>query len=107
VDELITAKDNALVLLNGGDELTLAFAMDRLPPKQPGFDREFFFYSVGWDKDSDFHVASGTTVGPLPFHGMDDQRYGSQERPAMDNDDWMRKYNTRWVGPQTLTRLSR
>ena len=107
VDELIAAKDNALVLLNGGDELTLVFAEDRIPPKPAGYDREFFFYSVGWDKDSDFHVATGTTVGPLPFHGMDDQRYGSEERPAMANDDWMNKYNTRWVGPQTLTRARR
>ena len=104
VDELITKKDNAFVLLNGGDELTLTFAADRLPPKAPGFVREFFFYSVGWDKDSDFHVERGTTVEPLPFHGMSDQLYGRQERPIIDDDWWIHKYNTRWVGPLTLSR---
>jgi hypothetical protein len=104
VDELVANKDNALVLLNGGDELTLAFAADKLPPKPAGYVRDFFFYSVGWDKDSDFHVKCGTTVQPLPWHGMDDQRYGSQERPVIDGDWWIKKYNTRWVGPLTLSR---
>src|SRR5262249_28637983 len=33
VDDLINEKDNALVLLNGGDELALSFRADRLPPK--------------------------------------------------------------------------
>jgi hypothetical protein len=67
--------------------------------------REFFLYSVGWDKDSDFHVECGTTVGPLPFHGMADQLYGKQERPAGIDDAWIEKWNTRWVGPLTLSRL--
>lgn len=104
VDELVAETDNALVLLNGGDELTLAFEAARLPPVSEGFQRSFYFYSVGWDKDSDFHVKHGATVGPLPFHGMDDQRYGQQPRPSSLDDRWMRQYNTRWVGPQTLSR---
>ncbi len=104
VAELIAAQDNALVLLNGGDELTLSFSADQLPPKPPGVTREFFFYSVGWDKDSDFHVAAGTTVEPLPWHGMDDQLYGHQPRPTFTNDAWMHKFNTRWVGQKILTR---
>jgi Flp pilus assembly protein TadD len=105
VDELLAKKDNALVLLNGGDELTLTFAANTLPPKPPGCVREFFLFSVGWDKDSDFHVECGATVGPLPFHGMADQLYGKQERPAGIDDGWIEKWNTRWVGPLTLSRL--
>ena len=54
-DELISAQDNALALLNGGDELTLRFAADSLPPKPAGAVRDFFLYTVGWDKDADFH----------------------------------------------------
>jgi hypothetical protein len=104
VDELAAKKDNALVLLNGGDELTLTFSADTLPSKPPGYVRDFFLYSVGWDKDSDFHVECGTTVGPLPFHGMADQLYGKQENPATDGNGWIEKYNTRWVGPLTLSR---
>jgi len=107
VDELIAAQDNALVLLNGGDELTLQFAAPSLPPKPAGSTRDFFFYSVGWDKDADFHCELGWQVEPLPWHGMEDQLYGKQTRPAFSNDDWMKKYNTRWVGPHTLTKRER
>ncbi|HYG35602.1 MAG TPA: FG-GAP-like repeat-containing protein [Clostridia bacterium] len=98
VDELIREKDNALVLLNGGDELSLSFASHRLPPKPAGFVRDFFLYVVGWDKDADFHVGQGWRVDPLPFLGMDDQAYGQQPRPAGLDDSWIAKYNTRWVG---------
>ena len=49
-------------------------------------------------------MARGWTVEPLPFHGMDDQRYGSQTRPAVPGDDLMEQYNTRWVGPLMLSR---
>ncbi len=105
--ELVTARDDALVLINGGDELTLRFSADRLPPKPEGFARDFFLYSVGWDKDSDFHVKTGTTVGPLPFHGMDYQRYGEETRAETEADRVMQRYNTRWVGPMTFSRKTR
>ena len=102
VDDLVAEKDNALVLLNGGDELALGFAADQLPPKPQGFERDFFLYVVGWDKDADFHVGQGWRVDPLPFLGMDDQAYGRQPRPASLDDTWRAKYNTRWVGPLVL-----
>ena len=104
VDELVRSRDNALVLINGGDELALSFKADRLPPKPAGFERNFFLHVVGWDKDADFHVGQGWRVEPLPFSGMDDQAYGRQPRPAGLNDAWMTNYNTRWVGPLTLSR---
>jgi tetratricopeptide (TPR) repeat protein len=102
VDELIAERDNALALLNGGDELTLAFPTSQVPPKQ-GM-RDFFLYSVGWDKDADFHCTRGWEVEPLPWHGMDSQKYGREPRPAFPSDTLIKKYNTRWVGPYTLTR---
>ena len=104
VDDLVRERDNALVLLNGGDELTLSFAAAAFPAKPANAVRDFFLYTVGWDKDADFHVAHGLTVGPLPWHGMDDQRYGPQRRPKFANDSWIPKYNTRWVGPYTFRR---
>jgi hypothetical protein len=69
-----------------------------------GHVREYFLYSDGWDKDSDFHVAAGTTVEPIPWHGMDDQKYGEQKRPAFPADGLMQRYNTRWVGERVLAR---
>jgi tetratricopeptide (TPR) repeat protein len=107
VDELVREQDNALALLNGGDELTLEFTAAAVPPKPAGTTRSFFFHSVGWDKDADFHCELGYQVEPLPWHGMDDQRYGREPRPAMPNDDWIRRYNTRWVGPHTVQRAAR
>jgi tetratricopeptide (TPR) repeat protein len=102
VDELVARRDDALVLLNGGDELTLLFPAAKVPPKPAGSVRDFFLYSVGWDKDSDFHVLAGTTVEPIPFTGMDDQLYGQGQQPSVDRQWWINKYNTRWVGPWTL-----
>jgi Flp pilus assembly protein TadD len=106
VDELLKEKDNALVLLNGGDELALSFQASRLPPKPEGFLREFFLYVLGWDKDADFHVGQGWRVEPLPFLGMDDQAYGHQLRRPGLNDSWITRYNTRWVGPMVLRPLT-
>ena len=102
--ELIEKRDNALALLNGGDELTLTFAANRLPPKPAGSTRDFFLYSSGWDKDADFHCKLGWLVEPLPWHGMNDQLYGKEERPVINEDWWIKKYNTRWVGPLALDR---
>lgn len=104
VDELIRSEDNALALVAGGDELTLRFAAAQLPPRADGMVRDFFFYTVGWDKDADFHCELGWQIDPLPWHGMDSQRYGHEARPKSIDDEWTRRWNTRWVGPRTLTK---
>lgn len=104
VKELLVKKDDALVILNGGDEVTLKFRAADLPAKAAGAVRDFFLFSSGWDKDADYHVEAGLTVVPLPFHGMNDQLYGREERPVIDGDWWVKKYNTRWVGPLTLSK---
>ena len=67
----------------------------------------FFLFTSGWDKDSDFHVASGTSIEPLPWHGLNDQTYATAPRPAFTNDAWMQQYNTRWVGPRILSRAAK
>ena len=76
-----------------------------MPPKPEGFAREFFLHVIGWDKDGDFHVGQGWRVEPLPFWGMDDQAYGKQPPPPR-RAAWIQKYNTRWMGPLTLNKLS-
>lgn len=105
VNELLSAKDNQLVILNGGDELTLRFDGFALPPKFGGRRRSFYLFVSGWDKDADPHVVKGQTVEPIPWHGMDGQRYGRQLRPQTLNDEWQSKYNTRWVGQFALRPL--
>jgi hypothetical protein len=106
VDELVRERDDALALICGGDELTLEFSTSKLPPKPAGAARDFFLFTSGWDKDSDYHVVTGTIIEPLPWHGMDDQTYGTAPRPQFTNDAWIQKYNTRWVGPRVLSRKS-
>ena len=105
VEELVSKRDDALVLLNGGDELALSFPAKELPAKPAGLERDFFLYVVGWDKDADVHVGRGWQVEPLPFNGLDDQAYGQQARPAGLNDAWIAKYNTRWVGQRIPHRV--
>jgi hypothetical protein len=102
VSELIASQDEGLAVINSGDELSLKFNVDSLPPKPEGSIRDFFFYADGWDKDSDFHVAKGTQVEPLPFHGMHDQLYGQEKRPQFPTDALHRKYNTRWLEGRVL-----
>lgn len=107
VSELVALRDEGLALINAGDALRLGFATNALPAKPAGFVRDFFLYADGWDKDSDFHVAAGTRVEPLPFHGMQDQRYGREERPAFPSDELHRRYNTRWVEGRVLRQTAR
>ena len=102
VSELIAERDEGLMIMNSGDELTLSFTESSLPSKPSGSIREFFLYADGWDKDSDFHVAAGDQVEPLPFHGMNDQQYRQEERPPFPSDALHRKYNTRWVAGKGL-----
>jgi hypothetical protein len=102
---LLSATDGRLAIFNTGDVVRIAFDARGLSEAPLGWRREFFLYSVGWEKDSDHHILSGNTVEPLPYHGMDDQAYGTD---AFDRSpqrarwpDWAEEYNTRWVGEQT------
>jgi tetratricopeptide (TPR) repeat protein len=101
VDDLLKKRDDALVLLNGGDELALSFDATRLPPLPQNFTRDIFLYVVGWDKDADFHVGQGWQVTPLPFSSMDDQSYGHLTPPPSLKTNWTTN-NTRWIGPVVL-----
>jgi Flp pilus assembly protein TadD len=103
VGDLLTRRDDRLVLLAGGDELALSFDAARLPPPASGMTRDFFLHVVGWDKDADFHVGQGWQLGPLPFQGMDDQAYGHEPRPGRIDDSWIKVYNTRWVDPVVVS----
>lgn len=105
VSELVASRDEGLALIHAGDELGLRFRADALPEKPEGMVRDFFLYVDGWDKDSDFHVAAGTQLEPLPFHGMEAQSYGSPVRPAFPSDALHQRYNTRWVDGRALRQV--
>lgn len=107
INELVQVQDQALAIINAGDELAVRFETESLPELKPGFERSFFLYSVGWDKDADYHVNTGLTIEPLPWTGMNDQLYGIEDRPVFDSDSLMEKFNTRWSGSHALTARDR
>lgn len=74
--DLLTQQDNQLVVLGGGDEMTVLF--DELPPVREGWTRDFLIHSIGWDKDADLNTITGYQVEPLPFVGM-------QQYPPVDD----------------------
>jgi len=102
VRELVDRSDDRLALLDGGDELALAFDANSLPAPSTGMTRDYFLHAIGWDKDADFHVGDGWKVEPLPFRGMHNQEYGHESRPPTLDDGWIQKFNTRWVGPTVV-----
>lgn len=102
VNPLLTEKDNKLAIIAAGDALTLQFDTGSLEEPDQNMKRDFFLFTSGWDKDADPHVVQGTSIDPLPWHSMDDQRYGMEHRPEFD-DEWIETYNTRWVGPRTYS----
>jgi hypothetical protein len=105
VDGLVAAEDNGVVTVAAGDELTLSFATDALPKIPAGHARRFFLWTVGWNKDADYHVAAGDRIEPLPWHGMDDARYNRETRPSFPSDTLHQRFNTRWVGPLNYERV--
>ncbi|MEM7480503.1 MAG: FG-GAP-like repeat-containing protein [Acidobacteriota bacterium] len=90
VVELLTERDGQMAILNAGDAVTLRFDTAAFPSPAEGQERTFFFYSVGWDKDSDHNVLDGDRVEPLPAE-------------ANLDGPWRLEYNTRWVAADHFT----
>jgi len=99
VTPLLTAVDDILVIMNSGDEMTVAFDAGTLPSLRSGWKRDFLIYSEGWIKDGDLNTAHGKTVDPLPFHGMTNYPYGDDESFPSDAEhrEYLKNYNTRTV----------
>jgi hypothetical protein len=94
---LLARADNQFVIFGSGDELTLRFDAQRLPPLPQGWVRDFVFYANGWVKDGDLNTKWSQTITPLPFHGMSAYPYGTSEHyPQTDEmEQYMQTYNTR------------
>ena len=101
VTELLRETDDLMVVFTAGDEVTLRFDATALPELDAGMARSFFFFSDGWDKDSDRNTITGDTVLPLPFHGMTAYPYPEGETfPDSDaHRRLVRETLTRQVGP--------
>lgn len=90
--DLITAPDEKMVVLNGGDAMYLSCSVDAFPPIPSGHRRTFFIRTAGWNKEENANTFNGDVVGPLPSY---------EKKPYEEylniEDDWIRRYNTRWV----------
>ncbi len=99
VRELVLQSDDMFVISRPGDELSLSFAADKLPPLPKGWKRTFLLYADGFSKEMDINSASPDQVGPLPFHGMSGYPYKWPERYPLTEkrQRYLEKYNTRIV----------
>jgi hypothetical protein len=87
------------VIMGPGDEATIQFDASSATALPKGWKRDFLLYSDGWIKDSDLNTAFGTTVGPLPYHGVKAYPFDSGEAYPTDrrHQDYLREYDTRVV----------
>lgn len=96
---LLYESDNKYIISNAGDETTVQFDTKELPEIKKGWKRDFLIHSVGWVKDGDINTALGSTVLPLPFHGM--TSYPPSEKDSYPEDPelqkYLKEYNTRIV----------
>jgi Flp pilus assembly protein TadD len=103
---LLRAADDMYVIMGPGDEATIQFDASSASALPPGWKRDFLLYSDGWIKDSDLNTAFGTTVGPLPYHGVKAYPYANGEGYPTDrqHQDYLREYDTRVVKGRAGTR---
>ncbi len=79
VRDLLTAADDRFVVFGSGDEIQADFDARGLPALPSGWERDYFFFADGFEKDMDFYAAEGFRVSPLPFHAM--KGYPGEEYP--------------------------
>jgi tetratricopeptide (TPR) repeat protein len=96
---LITESDNKYIIANAGDEASVTFDSKVLSELKTGWKRDFLIHSVGWVKDGDINTAFGSTVLPLPFHGMKSYPPSATDIYPQDADrqKYLKEYNTRIV----------
>jgi len=96
---LLRQPDDMYVIMGAGDEATIQFDASSARSIPAGWRRDFLLYTDGWIKDSDLNTAYGTTVGPLPFHGIKAYPGSPGDSYPMDSAhrNYLREYDTRVV----------
>jgi hypothetical protein len=97
VKPLLANIDDKLVVMGSGDEMRYIFDAVSLPALHDGWTRDFLLKVDGWAKDQDPNTAFGTSVEPLPFHGMSQYPYPANEKFPDDagHQAYRQEYNTR------------
>lgn len=97
VKESLTERDDRFVIFGPGDELTVSFPADGLPPLKSGWQRSFVLQTWGYCKDCSPFTATGDTIEPLPFAAMKSFPYGPNQYPDRLRE-YQRLWNTRQIG---------
>lgn len=99
VTELMHAADDCYAIMGPGDEVTLRFPADGLPPVPAGYRRSFLLKADSYCKDMDLYSAHPDTVEPLPFHAMTKYPYGTEEHYPADeaHQEYRKKHNIRRI----------
>ncbi|HWP85291.1 MAG TPA: CRTAC1 family protein, partial [Terriglobia bacterium] len=97
VRPLVLEADDRMVVMGSGDELRLLYPASQLPPLPEGWSRDFLLLVDGWAKDQDANTAFGSSVEPLPFHGMSQYPYPANEQfpDSEEHRRYRNEYNTR------------
>lgn len=69
VTTLVSGGEGRPVVMAPGDEMTLAFDLQALPPPAERLERDYFLHVTGWAKDQDPNTRFSETVEPLPGPG--------------------------------------
>ena len=96
---LLRAADDMYVVMAPGDETTIEFDASSASSVPRGWKRDFLLHTDGWIKDSDLNTAFGTTVGPLPYHGVKSYPYAVGDAYPSDSTHqrYLQQYDTRIV----------
>jgi Tfp pilus assembly protein PilF len=105
VAPLLAGADDRFAILGPGDAVTLDFDAAALPALPDGWERTFFFFAHGYEKDMDDHTAEPLTVEPLPFGSMSSYPYPAGEAypSGPDHLEYRLRYNTRRVEREAWT----
>jgi hypothetical protein len=96
---LLRNPDDMYVIMGAGDEATIQFDASSGKSLPARWKRDFLLYTDGWIKDSDLNTAFGTTVGPLPFHGVKSYPFAAGDSYPTDaaHQRYLKEYDTRVV----------
>jgi tetratricopeptide (TPR) repeat protein len=94
VTPLLKSVDESFVIFGSGEDIDVEFSTAALPPLEPGWKRDYFFYANGFVKDMDFYEASPFTVADMPFHGMSTYPYPANEH--YPQDEQRMQYEIEW-----------
>ncbi|HKT70383.1 MAG TPA: VCBS repeat-containing protein, partial [Terriglobales bacterium] len=96
VRPLVSRSDDELVVMAPGDELSVSFDANTLPPQRRGWRRDFFLYLAGWAKDNEPNTMAGDSSDPLPFAAMPGYpNTGPAPRRDAVYRAYLRRYQTR------------